>query len=703
MFGRAGDGREKAEAERAAKRPALPSGRGGLRWLRRALPMASGLQSTRYLTRWLLLSSAIGVVAGIGAIAFYLAIEWATKLFLGQIVGYLPPSPAGEGSTGIVPMVRPWLLPLVTALGGLISGLILLNLAPEAEGHGMDAAIDAIHHKRGRIRSRIPLVKLVASTITIGSGGSAGRGGPAAQISAGLGSLLGRWLKLGVREQQILVTAGMGAGIGAVFRAPLGGAVLAAQVLYRHDLEVEALIPSLIASIVSYAVYRAWFGFTPIFGSQPFLALQSPVQLLYYAALGVACGSVGILYARSFHGVADLFQRVRLPEWLKPAIGGAMVGGMGVLLPGVLHMGFGWLQIGMGQELLDLPLWVVLLLPFAKILATALSIGSGGSGGIIGPGLVIGGMLGASFWRLGYGLLPQMPPDPAPFVIVAMMALFGGIAHAPLAVMLMVAEMTGNLSLLAPAMVAVTIATALVGDNTIYRSQLPDRASTPAHRMRFSFPLLSTLVVRDAMVRPEAAAQADAPLSVAEQLLAAGHGHGTVVVEANGEYLGTVSRAEVERVPAAQRATTPVRAVLANGLQPLEPEQTLDAALEQMAEQDVNWAPVVERGRIVGSLHVRDVVETFRSSITRSARRADVLPRGTVIIEVRLGAASPLVGRTLRGIGLPGETLVVSVDREGEIIFPHANLQLEAGDVVMILGDRSCEAALRSYFEGSAA
>src|SRR6478609_395036 len=173
---------------------------------------------------------------------------------------------------------------------------------------------------------------------------------------------------------------------------------------------------------------------------------------------------------------------------------------MALVLPEVLGSGYGWIQQSMARgDLLGLPLWMVLLLPFAKILATSLSIGSGGSGGIFGPGMVIGGMLGAAFWRLGEGHLPQLSATPAPFVIIGMMALFGGIAHAPLAVMLMVAEMTGNLSLLAPAMVAVAVSTALVGDASIYHSQLPSRADSPAHRLRLSFPLLSSLRVRDAM------------------------------------------------------------------------------------------------------------------------------------------------------------------------------------------------------------
>ena len=190
---------------------------------------------------------------------------------------------------------------------------------------------------------------------------------------------------------------------------------------------------------------------------------------------------------------------------------------------------------------------------FRQILATSLSIGSGGSGGIFGPGMVIGGLLGASFWRLGEGFLPQMPTEPATFVIIGMMALFGGIAHAPLAVMLMVGEMTGNLSLLAPAMVAVAISTALVGNNTIYRSQLPTRADSPAHRVRFSFPLLSSLLVRDALSPPGATITEDAPLSEAQALIERDSSPGVIVLAPGkngqeGDLVGLVTRGKLEHL-----------------------------------------------------------------------------------------------------------------------------------------------------------
>ena len=355
------------------------------------------LRGANYLRKWVILGALIGVVGGIGAITFYSALELATRFFLGLLGGYTPPSPAGEGGAPISGFTRPWALPLVVALGGLISGLIVYRFAPEAEGHGTDAAIAAYHHNPRGIRGRIPLVKLVASAITIGSGGSGGREGPTAQISAGFGSFLGRALDLDARDARIAVAVGMAAGIGAIFRAPLGGAVLGAELLYRDDVESDALVPSFIATIVAYSIFGAVEGFTPIFGVQASFAFSNPAQLTWYALIGLACGLVGLLYIRNFYGFTDWFDAWAPPRWAKPAIAGFLVGCIGLVIPGVLGTGYGFVQAGLDREtLLAIPFWMVLLLPFAKILATSLSIGSGGSGGIFGPGMFIGGMLGAA-------------------------------------------------------------------------------------------------------------------------------------------------------------------------------------------------------------------------------------------------------------------------------------------------------------------
>ncbi len=448
--------------------------------------------STTYLRRWLVLGALIGVIAGTGAIIFTWLLRQTTRFFLGLVVGYHGPPKAGlTGFTVGQYVERPWVLPLVVGLGGLLSGLVVYRFAPEAKGHGTDAAIAAVHTDPGGIRARVVLVKLVASALTIGSGGSAGREGPTAQISAGFGSMLSRLLHLSPSDARIAVSTGIGAGIGAIFKAPLGGAVLASEILFRNDMEPESLVPALVASTVGYVLYGFVDGFTPIFATAGHFQFASPVQLGYFAIIGVACGLVGLLYARGFYGLEDRFSRLRAAPYLRPAIGGICVGLIGLVLPEVLGTGYEWVQLAFGrQALLSVPLVVILILPFARILATGLSIGSGGSGGIFGPGLVIGGFVGAAVWRVLEPFAPWIPHSPTIFVIVGMMACFGSISRAPLAVMLLVASMTASFDAVPPAMLAVGIATLIVqrSDATIYRSQFGSRKDLPEQQRSDQYP-----------------------------------------------------------------------------------------------------------------------------------------------------------------------------------------------------------------------
>jgi chloride channel protein, CIC family len=382
----------------------------------------------------------------------------------------------GSGGTGHY--VRAWAIPLVVILGGLLAGFIVFTLAPEAEGHGTDAAIDAVHHNPRGIRLRAVVVKIIASAITIGSGGSGGREGPTAQISAGFGSLLARVLDLSPEDGRIAVSVGIGSGIGAIFGAPLGGAVLAADIVYQNDFEFSALLPGTFASIIAYAIFGGAYGFHPLF-AVPGYQFDQPVQLLWFAIIGLLAGGIGLLYSKGFYGIVALSARLPFSRKLRPGIGAALTGLLALWLPEVLGTGYGWVQEGLSNQLLHIPLYIILLLPFARIAATALSIGTGGSGGVFGPGMVIGAFTGLAVWRLLEPIAPGVGHSPAPFVVVGMMAVFGGISRAPLAVMLMVAEMTGSITLLAPAMVAVAVSWFIVerAGDSIYRSQLVSRAA----------------------------------------------------------------------------------------------------------------------------------------------------------------------------------------------------------------------------------
>ncbi len=664
-------------------------------------PFEAGLRSVRqrlrtssYLRKWVVLGAGIGVVGGLGAIVFYNALELATHLFLGVLAGYTPPTPLGEGGAPIadpIDALRPWAIPFIVALGGLIAGFIVFRWAPEAEGHGTDAAIAAFHHNPRGIRARVPLIKLVASAITIGSGGSGGREGPTAQISAGFGSFLGRFLDLDARDSRIAVSVGMAAGIGAIFRAPLGGAVLGAELLYRDDVESEALVPSFIATIVAFSIFGTAEGFSPIFGSQPGFAFSNPMQLGWYALIGIVSGLVGILYIRSFYGLTDRFRAWKIPRALKPAIAGFIVGCIGLAIPGVLGTGYGFLQAGLNRDaLLAIPLWIVIILPFAKILATSLSIGSGGSGGIFGPGMAIGGLLGAGIWRLLEPIAPAIPADPAPFVIVAMMALFGSIAHAPLAVMLMVAEMTGNLSMLAPAMVAVGFAAFIVGSRSIYKSQLATRAESPAHRFRFALPLLAAVPTGDVARQARAAIPAHSTIRDAISQLVAAEVPGAPVVRRDGTIIGIVDLEAIRDLPPDE----PVEAHLTAREPIIAAEDGLDEALGALADHHRDWAPVADNGRLVGIISVRDAIAGYRTALSGNVRQVRGLRAGGLLMEMEVKPEASMTGMLVSAIPWPRDAVLVAIERGDLVLVPRGDMTIKAGDRLSIFADHAARSAL---------
>jgi H+/Cl- antiporter ClcA len=671
----------------------------GRRAVRRALsrPRRAG-----YLRKWLVLGTLIGIVAGLGAVAFFSALDAATSWLLGSIGGYHPAGTAGEGGIHAASgFSRPGAIPLVTGGGALAAAILVFAVAPEAEGHGTDAAIAAVHTNPKGMRPRVAAVKIVASAVTIGSGGSGGREGPTAQISATFGSLLSRWLNLTPADSRIAVAAGISSGIGAIFRAPLGGAVLGAELLYRDDAEIEALVPSIISSVVAFAVFGGITGgFDPIFGEQLGFHLTDFRQLGWFAVIGVLCGLLGRLYATTFYGLSGIFSRWALPKYVKPGIAGLTVGAIGLAVPGVLGTGYGQLQQELDRHsLLGMPLWVVLLLPFLKILATSLSIGSGGSGGIFGPGMVIGGAAGAALWRLlETGHLTSS--GPMPFVIVGMTACFGAVAHAPLAVMLMVAEMTGSLQLLAPAMVAIAIAVIVVGDTTMYRSQLATRADSPAHRFSSGMPASSSVPITEVMGRPRLILFEDMPAPAALDALERAGLPGAPVVALDGAFLGSLQTPRLTALIDAG-TTEPIGRLADAEAMTVPVDAMLDAGVDAVASSRGGWVPVLDgEMHVVGTVSTTDLVSGWRLAMRGAIRRLGRTSQTTVLVEETIKQGAVADGSTVAELDWPRGSVLVAVHRGNALAYPRPDTRLQAGDVVSVLARRGDEAAVTLLLTG---
>ncbi|MGC0771577.1 MAG: chloride channel protein [Candidatus Acidiferrum sp.] len=432
--------------------------------------------------RLLLDSVLLGVIGGLAAQLFIWMLRLSQHFFLNWLAGYRPPGLPEEGGA-LQEVIGPhglWLVPVATTLGGLISGALVYGLAPETEGHGTDTVVKAVHWTGSVLRARVPPVKMLASAITIGSGGSAGREGPTALIAAGFGSVYASLLHRPERERRLLVLMGMASGLSAIFRSPIGTALFAVEVLYGGmDFESDALIYCMLAAIIAYAV-NGWFvGWHSLFQVPSNLYAGGLSDYGWYAGLGIASGLIATILPEIFYRVRDAFASLRVPAWTKPGIGGLGIGLLALRLPQVLGGGYGWIQEAIDGHLV---LGLLLVLLVAKILALSLTVSSGGSGGVFAPSLFVGSMLGGVFAALFH-------QPPAGYVIVGMAAVFGGAARVPIATLLMVAEMTGGYQLLVPAGLAVmlsySIQTKLSSSfkyGSLYEAQVAGRADSPAHR-----------------------------------------------------------------------------------------------------------------------------------------------------------------------------------------------------------------------------
>ena len=464
----------------------------------------------------------------------------------------------------------------------------------------------------------------MASALTIGSGGSAGREGPIAQVSAGFGSALGGWLKVSDRERRTLLLAGAGAGIGAVFRAPLGGAIFASEVLYREmEFESTALVPTFIASIVSYSIYCSISGKWGAIFAVPPVHFNHPLELPVYALLGVACAVMGMLYVKSFYGTRDwIFRRLPIPRHIKPMVGGLGVGVMAFFLPQVLSMGYGWVQLAMNGQL---SLMLIVVIMFAKIIATSLTISSGGSGGVFAPSMVIGGLLGAAFGIAGQQLLPGRVPQPAAFALVGMAGFFAGAAKPPVSSLIMVSEMTTGYGLLAPLMLTTAVSYLLTPRRvSLYEHQVDGRTDSPANEGEFVSDVLERIQVGE--VLPHGAkltmVRQKALLPEILETIADSKQHVFPVLDPAGLLVGAIFFDDI-RIFFTERGLPPnavsAQDLLAAEVTTINLEEDLAAALRKFRITQREELPVVATAdpqQVVGVLSRHDVLVAYHNRIS---------------------------------------------------------------------------------------
>ena len=578
--------------------------------------------------RVLFIAIVVGIISGVGSLLFFEGLKLGSRFFMGYLLNYQMPL---EGES--VAVISQWsapgniflLLPVICT-GALLSGLLITNLAPEAEGHGTDAAIKAFHTE-GRIRRRIPFLKAITAILTISTGGSAGREGPAAQISAGLGSMVADYFKLSPKERRLALTTGIGAGIGTIFKAPLGGAVLAAEILYIRDFESEAIIPSFLASIIGYSIFGLFEGFDPIFALMP--VSWNIWQLPFFLVLGIFCALIGLLYISFFYGTRDVFARFfkekNLPLFLKPVSGAFLIGiiviGLFFISPETQMLGLAGLGTGYGFVQLSLytmiPLAVLLLLPFMKIFTTSVTLGSGGSGGVFAPGLTIGAATGGAVGMIFHILYPEIIPlQSVPvFCIVGMIALFGAIANAPIAVLIMVVEMMGNFSLLVPAMGGVGMSYLITAGRTIYQEQVPTKAQSEAHRHEYGKRVLERILVGEAMIPRDQVITLSPgdPVQKAHTIIDETAHTGFPVLDA-GRLVGILTVGDVRRTENGAGLSSRVGDAMTRELIVVSPKDTMETAMRLMMINNIHHLPVAEPDHpklLLGFLTRTDMMQIY--------------------------------------------------------------------------------------------
>ncbi len=549
----------------------------------------------------------IGILGGYGAVGFRWLIEFFQRLFF---------SHHGDGILEVL-LRLPWYAKVIPpVIGGAIVGPLVYFFAREAKGHGVPEVMEAVTLKGGVIRKRVVFVKSLASAITIGSGGSAGREGPIVQIGSAIGSTLGQILKVSVDRMRTLVACGAAAGIAATFNAPIAGAMFALEIILG-DFGIAAFTPIVVSSVLATVISRVYLGAFPAF-IVPQYTMVSLWEIPIYVLLGIIAGFVGVFFTTFLYKAEDFFDAVKIPDYLKASIGGVLVGLIGVYFPHVYGVGYDSITLALLGQLS----WGMLLgLAFIKILATSITIGSGGSGGIFAPSLFIGSMAGGVFGYFVHMLFPSVTSSIGAYSLVGMGAIVSATTHGPITAIMILFEMTGDYKIILPLMLSCIIATVVASQlkrDSIYTLKLARRGVDI--RAGKEINILKSLTVKEAMTQEVVTIPSNMPLKKLVKFTLASKHSSFPLVDDEGLLSGIVTFQDFKEVFFEEGLGD---LVVAKELSPpkvitITKKENLDDALVKIGMKNIEQIPVVDENnprKIIGILSRRDIFAAYNKAL----------------------------------------------------------------------------------------
>jgi len=554
------------------------------------------------------LAALVGLAAGFGALGYRHLVQFF------QFMAY--------GSQGnLLEVVHPmaWYLKLwIPALGGLVVGILLHTLMKEARGIGVADVIESVALRKGMIKKRLLFSESLASAVTIGSGGSAGVIAPIVVIGSSLGSIAGQVLKLSPDRMRNLVACGAAGGIAAIFNAPIGGCMFALEVILG-DFGLASFSPIVISSVVATTISRHFLGNFPAILVPPY-RLVSAWELPLYAVLGLFSALVAALFITSLYRTENFFRNLKFPDFLKPGLGGLLVGAIALLFPPVLGSGFEAIDLALTDRL---PWVAMLLIVFIKILATSITLGSGGAGGTFAPALLLGAMAGGVFGSGVHWIFPELTASPGAYSIVGMAGVLSGTVHGPLSAILILFEMTDNYLIILPLMIACIIsfiAAGQIGKESIFTLKLAKKGINIKAGKEVN--LLKSIPVKDAMNPNPETVYEGLPLEGLTRLIAESKYRSFPVVDGFGNLTGILSYFDYrEALHAEQLERLIVAKDLATGkVITVYPDDTLYTALEKIAAKDFSLLPVVSRekpDRLLGIITRRDMIGLYNHALMK--------------------------------------------------------------------------------------